>query len=191
MTFIKALPDCWWITPDILCESEAHTLLALLEMRKAQGIFHIQFRQTQLSTKAFRSVYESVFAYCQANGMVMMMNTTPAQVTQFDVKACYLNADVLMHCVKRPLSKEYVLGAYCHNLTELLHAQTLGLDFVSLSPVQKTLSHPEQTPLGWDVFQQLVCQTTLPVYALGGLSLSDKAKAIACGAQGIMGIRFT
>lgn len=187
---IKTLPDCWWITPDITSVDDCENLISVLDHRMSQGIRHIQFRQTQLNPVAFAQVFHALDAYCQAHDSLMIINGTAQQAKALQAQGCYLNADVLMNTDKRPLSKDYWVGAYCHNLAELLHAQKINLDFVSLSPVKKTLSHPEQTPMGWDKFQDLVSQTTLPVYALGGLSLADKSPAMARGGQGIMGIRF-
>jgi thiamine-phosphate diphosphorylase len=187
---IKTLPNCWWITPDITLAKECDHLLKLLTQRISQGIRHIQFRQTQLSTKDFEQVFRTIQNYCQIHALTLIVNGEPELAKKLHADGCYLNSDVLMSCHERPLSKDYWVGAYCHNLEELLHAEKINLDFVSLSPVQKTLSHPEQIPMGWETFQTLVSKNTLPVYALGGLSLNDIPKAIACGGQGIMGIRL-
>ncbi|MFA6036778.1 MAG: thiamine phosphate synthase [Legionellales bacterium] len=184
------LPDCWWITPDINAQDECESLLALLDTRFKQGIRAIQFRQTLLNPDAFNHVYSLFSDFCQKHNIPLMINGSVSQVIQLNAKGCYLNSERLMEYSERPLSTDYWVGAYCHNLEELLHAQKLHLDFVSISPVKKTLSHPEKTPLGWDAFQTLAAQTSLPVYALGGLSLSDKPEALARGGQGIMGIRF-
>ena len=90
----------------------------------------------------------------------------------------------------RPMSGEELVGAYCHNVEELKHAEQLGVDFVSLSPVKRTKCHPAGNPIGWDAFEKLAAQVSLPVYALGGLNLSDKDEALKRGGQGIMGIRY-
>jgi 8-oxo-dGTP diphosphatase len=42
--------------------------------------------------------------------------------------------------------------------------------------------------LGWDKFQSMVESINLPVFALGGMTLSDLPTAINRGAQGIAGI---
>jgi 8-oxo-dGTP diphosphatase len=61
----------------------------------------------------------------------------------------------------------------------------LNLDFVVLSPVKSTLSHPEAEPLGWQKFAQLAENITLPIYALGGMVLNDLPMALSYGARGI------
>ncbi len=184
------LPDCWWITPDIHSQDDCESLLELLNFRIEQGIHAIQFRQTLLNADALMQVYSVFAAHCQKHQITLLINGAVSQVKQLNAKGCYLSSELLMEYSQRPLSADYWVGAHCHNLEELLHAQKLDLNFVSLSPVKKTLTHPEQIPMGWDRFETLVSQTSLPVYALGGLSLNDKQEAIARGGQGIMGIRF-
>ena len=67
-------------------------------------------------------------------------------------------------------------------------AERLELDYVLLSPVQSTRSHPDAEPLGWEQFAQWVKQVNLPAYALGGLTKQQLSLAKQQGAQGIAGI---
>ena len=81
-----------------------------------------------------------------------------------------------------------LVSASCHNAEELKMAEKLGLDFAVLSPVKKTISHPEAEILGWEQFEQLSDQVSIPVYALGGLNQDDLEEAWSSGAQGVAGI---
>ncbi len=80
-------------------------------------------------------------------------------------------------------------SASCHDPTSLARAGQAGARFVLLSPVQPTRSHPELAPLGWERFQQWVCDSAVPVYALGGLGPDVLALARLHGAVGVAGIR--
>jgi 8-oxo-dGTP diphosphatase len=82
-----------------------------------------------------------------------------------------------------------MLAASCHSVAELQRAQELGVDFAVLSPVQATATHPDGAPLGWARFEVLRATSSLPVYALGGLSASDADEARKRGAQGVAAIR--
>lgn len=81
------------------------------------------------------------------------------------------------------------LSASCHNEAEVEKANSLEVDFIFISPVQDTPSHPGEDVLGWDKFQELAELAHMPVYALGGVGLDDLEQALARGAQGIAGIR--
>ena len=81
-----------------------------------------------------------------------------------------------------------LLSASCHTAGELERAVQLGADFVVLSPVQKTMSHPDMEPIGWQKFSEMVRNVQIPVYALGGVSESDIAAAWSHGGQGVAAI---
>jgi 8-oxo-dGTP diphosphatase len=82
-----------------------------------------------------------------------------------------------------------LVGASCHNRSELENANNLGADFAMLSPVLATASHPETVPLGWDNFQEMIDAVNIPIYALGGMGRDYLETAILGGAQGIAAIR--
>ena len=102
--------------------------------------------------------------------------------------------DTIGRVIKRDLDRLPMLpadrwvGASCHDEHELAHAATIGVDFVTLGSVQPTASHPGAATLGWPGFAELCAKVSLPVYALGGLAISDQPRSIAAGAQGIAGI---
>ena len=90
---------------------------------------------------------------------------------------------------KRVLEGDMLMAVSCHSIDELKHAEALQADFVTLSPVQKTSSHPEAEPLGWSRFEDWVKLVAVPVYALGGMERSDMSLSFLHGGQGIAGIR--
>lgn len=77
-------------------------------------------------------------------------------------------------------------SASVHNLRELKAAERSGADFVFLSPVYPTRSHPGSRALGPRRFALIAHQSQVPVIALGGM---DAAKARTLGgAYGWAGI---
>ena len=86
-------------------------------------------------------------------------------------------------------SNEKWVSASCHSLQQLEQAKKLGADFVMVSPVAATASHPDTEPLGWQQFQMLTEQAHCPVFALGGMTVEDRDQAFAHGAQGVAAIR--
>ena len=77
----------------------------------------------------------------------------------------------------------------CKEKDDLENGEELGHDYLVLSPVKATDSHPEATPLGWQAFNSLIDGINTPVYALGGLSADDLKDAWAYGAVGTAMLR--
>ena len=74
------------------------------------------------------------------------------------------------------------LSISCHNIKEIEHADHIDADFVYLSPINQTTSHPNSNFLGWSKASKTAASSK-PVYALGGLSIVDTSRAIENGFQ--------
>jgi 8-oxo-dGTP diphosphatase len=150
----------------------------------------IQFRAHALDVEHYRHLASQVCQYGAEAGVSVLLNTDPDRPDLPPGAAgIHLTSKRLMQLRQRPLDKNYWVAASCHTIHELRQAERLGIDFVVLSPVLPTASHPEAEALGWPTFAELVAQVNLPVYALGGLARSDLETAQENGAQGIAGIR--
>ena len=89
----------------------------------------------------------------------------------------------------RPLDATKLVGASCHDQKEVEHANMLGLDYIFIGPViEKNFSENSKT-LKWDGFAALSKHSLIPVYAIGGLSVSDIGACVSYGGQGIAAIR--
>lgn len=146
----------------------------------------IQLRAPELSPALFAARLERILPLCRERGVKLILNTDITNMALAD--GLHLSARALMAATKRPIRTELLLGASCHTQQELQHAETIGVDYVFLSPVMVTSSHPKQPPIGWDGFQNLVNCTALPAYALGGMRRDDISRAVSHGAAGIAAI---
>ncbi len=137
----------------------------------------------------FEALAVKAISACHEAGAKILLNADPQLALELKADGVQLNGPNLMALTERPLSKDYLLAASCHDEKEILKACELGLDFVVLSPVQATASHPDATPLGWEQFHALTGLATIPVYALGGVSKDDTQQAWQQGGQGVSAIR--
>jgi 8-oxo-dGTP diphosphatase len=170
----------------ILDDADESAILTNLEKMLVQGIRLIQARFKRLSADAVGKIIGIAYPLCQRYGALLLVNSDMV-CEGLVADGLHLTSSHLMATTQRPANQTWV-SASCHNLAELRHAESIGVDFVVLAPVLATQSHANATPLGWDEFGSLVAQAKIPVYALGGLSLSDLTKARQLGAQGIAGI---
>lgn len=109
-----------------------------------------------------------------------------------DLWACadglHLRAEHLAELDRRPIGAARWLGASCHSLAEVERAKELGVDYLFLSPVLATKSHPGAKALGWDEFAAIIARAGIPAYALGGMQRSHLPEARLRGGRGIAGI---
>ena len=179
----------------ILDDADESPLLVNLQKILSRGIELIQLRLKTLPPETIEKFIERAYPLCKQQGALLLINSAVKNAEDFAVDGIHLTSRHLMSISKRPAfprgksEQAHWVAASCHNLQELQHAQTIGVDFVVLAPVLVTKTHPETEPLGWEQFARLVSQVNLPVYALGGLSESGLDMARQAGAQGVAAIR--
>ncbi len=159
-----------------------------LQLALDRGLRLVQLRVGDITEPQLLELGKGALQLCHAKGARMLLNGSPELAMEMGADGVHLNSRRLLQLTARPLSKEKLVAASCHSQDELFHAAEIGLDFAVLSPVQKTSSHPEAMPLGWESFSAMVDEVGMPVYALGGMQESDLDTAWRNGAQGIAGI---
>jgi len=157
-----------------------HTLLE-------QGVKLIYWRGRDLSIEEYTSLTPEFLGIAGTPKAKLMIRGKPFEAVEN--AGLHLSSRQLQDLKKRP-SGWWKVSAACHNLADLRRAQAIGLDFVVLSPVLATATHPAAIPLGWTKAAQWISQVALPIYLMGGLHLEDLETAKKIGAQGIAGIRL-
>jgi len=181
------LPTDYLITGEEADEARFDSLLerALSE----DGVRLVQLRAKNLDEAAYVARAERALRLCRQYDAKLLLNGEPALLDAVDADGIHLTSARLMDLERRPIAENKWLSASTHDQKQLSQAAVLGCDFVTLSPLRTTPSHPEVAPLGWHDFQQLVERAGMPVFALGGMTRFDANHARAVGAQGIASIR--
>jgi len=160
-----------------------------LEAALAQGIKLIQLRAPKLQQHAFADVAQQVIARCRSAGAKVIVNADAPTAIALAADGVHLTGQRLAALAQRPPELSDVLvGGSCHNAEGIHQANTLGLDYIVLSPVEPTATHPQAKPLGWAAFAELTSLAKMPVYALGGMTENHLPLAQQWGGQGIAGI---
>lgn len=172
----------------ILDDADESLLLVNLQKILNRGVRLIQARLKTAPRQAVEKFIEQAYPLCQERGALLLVNSAVEAACELNVSGIHLASRHLMALGQRPGNIKW-LAASCHNLQELQHAQTIGVDFAVLAPVLPTKTHPGVQALGWQQFAELVSKVNLPTYALGGMSLSCLTTARLFGGQGIAAIR--
>jgi thiamine-phosphate diphosphorylase len=159
-----------------------------LEAALQRGIRLVEFRQPGLAPEPARRRLDDAMALCRQYDARLLVNSSTSMAERLPGHGLHANAATLMSLCERPVGPEELFSASCHNAAELACAERLGADLVLLSPVKQTATHPLAEPLGWEGFRHLASGCSLPVYALGGMTAGDLARARAAGAHGVAGI---
>jgi 8-oxo-dGTP diphosphatase len=179
-------PDRYLVTPEPGHDDAAW--LAALERALQGGIRLVHLRAPACERARWLALASQAAARCHAAGAQVLVNAD-LELAQSLGTGLHLRASQLDAYAARPVASHVPLAASCHTLDELRAAHALGCDFVVLGPVKATATHPDAKPLEWERFAALRESVALPIYAIGGMTVSDVAEARRHGAQGIAAIR--
>ncbi|WP_179401032.1 thiamine phosphate synthase [Burkholderia guangdongensis] len=193
MNVPPALPRRYVVTPEPASASDADcaTFLEHLSAVLARGEMLVQLRIKSFDEEAFFRIAQHALARCDAAGATLLLNgkIADAALASLPRAGRHLDGTALHAATRRPLPAGRLVCAACHTLDDLRRAERIGVDFVTLSPVLPTLSHPGAPTLGWERFATLAAQVAVPVYALGGMTRAHLDDARRHHAYGIAGIR--
>jgi 8-oxo-dGTP diphosphatase len=177
------MPPLYVITPDLSDYGDDFFLFVSRLLRA--GMRALQFRSTRTDAELRARVATRLARLCDEFDCLLMLNDTPGAAVQSGAGGVHLNSARLLQMNERPLDSRHLVGASCHNRTELMQAGSLRLDYALLGPVSNTVSHEDADILGWERFEALARSSPLPVYALGGMRPADMTLARAKGARGL------
>ncbi len=183
------LPNKYMVTGDY--ETADDCLRRLKNAILYHGITWVQFRSHAQYTRdrvAYIELANRMRDMCRESSVSLILNAPPSILDEVDAEGLHLTFSEAEGYSARPVPTNKWLGVSCHNAEELLSVSRLSPDYVLLSPVKATATHPEVRPLGWGQFKTLIEAVPFPVFALGGMGVLDIEDAIANGAQGIAAI---
>lgn len=157
--------------------------LARLDRAFARGLGMVQVREPGLSPEQLAQFTRRVVRIARRHGAKVLVNGSEMLAQKTGADGVHLPAGHLGRLSTRPALP--LVAASCHNAADLDRAGALGLDFVTLSPVLPTASHPGEPVLGLDGFTRLADARPFPVYALGGMREGHLETAMQHGAHGI------
>ncbi len=161
--------------------------LAQLDDALAKGLRLVQIREGKLERPAREAFAALVTRRVHAAGGIVLVNGDEQLTGRIGADGVHLPAQALMAARQRPQFEW--CGASCHDAAELARAAELGVDFAVLGPVLEKSGQPETPGMGLQRFGDLAGGSPLPVFALGGMRLSDLDRARARGAHGVAMIR--
>ena len=180
------LPDKQMISGHFENQTDA---LRRLQMALDNGISLCQLRAKNLSQAAFLSLAEKAIKLAHDDQAKVLLNGRPELLELLpEADGMQLASNVIFDYQERPIAKEKLLGVSTHTVEDIEQALKIDADYILLSPVKETASHPGVPGLGWQTFAEMVNDVPIPVFALGGMKPEDREQAKKFGGQGIAAI---
>jgi len=183
------LPVFYLITPEPAKPTDKHFFHQLAQRLDSGDMQLLQLRIKRFPDKELCQCAERVLKLCDAYQVRLLLNSTPEIAISVGTHGVHLNSQRLLNLSQRPVAKNLLVAASCHTASDIRQANQIDCDFMVLSPVRPTQSHPGAPTLGWLRFFELTELAHCPVFALGGMQRDELAKVLAHGGHGIAAIR--
>ena len=171
-------------------------LLEKIEAAANAGVPWIQIREKQLSGRELAEFVEQALRRVPASCRVLVND-------RLDV-ACAVGAGGVhlgerslptaaakRLVIESALPKDFLIGVSTHSLPGAQDAEKAGADYILFGPVFATPSKAEYgSPQGVEKLAEVCRNVSLPVLAIGGVTLENARSCLAAGARGIAAIRL-
>jgi thiamine-phosphate pyrophosphorylase len=176
-------------------------LLDKIEAAAVAGVDWIQIREKQLSAREFSRLTTEALQRSRnstaggrpriiVNDRMDVALSTQARGVHLGENSLPLNeAKQLVRVLRR--EEDFLIGASRHSLEAAKSAERDGTDYLFFGPIYETPSKAAYgPPQGLHRLAEVCRSVSIPVLAIGGITLANSAACFSAGASGIAAIRL-
>jgi thiamine-phosphate pyrophosphorylase len=174
----------------VAASEEMAALLDLVASAVAGGVDLVQVRERDLPDRALLEVVTRCVELARAGRTAIVVNDRIDIALAAGADGVHLRAgSVPAAAVRAHVPHRFLLGRSVHDAGEALRVVGAGgLDYVVLGTVFPSRSKPDVTPAGVGALQAVAHAVTLPVLAIGGVTVDNMTELFRAGAAGIAAI---
>jgi len=190
------ITDRWQFPGD--AQEQEQRLLAKIAECAAAGVEYIQLREKDLNIRALENLALKAMAALGGSRTRLLINSRTDVALACGAHGVHLPANDLAASEVRSVfaragKSNPVIGVSAHSVHEVASAEAHGASFAVFAPVfEKSGS---ANPEGLEELRRIchraeAAQPSMPVWALGGVTLENAQQCAAAGAAGIAAIRL-
>jgi thiamine-phosphate pyrophosphorylase len=170
------------VTPD---DDDTVRLLARIKAALEGGAAAVQYRNKRASHRLRREQASALLALCRQHRAPLIINDHLDLALELDADGVHLGGDDASVAQARAmLGPNKLIGASCYNLMhKALAAEREGADYVAFGSFFASEVKPDAVRAPLDLLVQAKRSVSLPVAAIGGITLANTSQLIAAGAD--------
>jgi thiamine-phosphate pyrophosphorylase len=165
-------------------------LLECIARNLAAGVDLIQIRERDLSARELCALVHRALALSNPHGAKILVNDRADIAIACGAHGVHLpSASIEPRVLRSFVPGGFIVGVSCHTREEVLAAEREGAGFVVFGPIFNPLSKlTSSRPLGLNELAIAAKMTSIPVFALGGITWANAPLCMQAGAYGVAGI---
>jgi thiamine-phosphate pyrophosphorylase len=180
----RKLAGLYAITPD---EPRTAVLVGKVGLALRGGASVVQYRNKSAGAELRRAQGRALAALCRAAGAAFIVNDDVALALELDADGVHLgggDGDLIM--ARMQLGPGKLLGASCYDRIELAKAAAqAGVDYLAFGSVFSSVTKPAAVRAPLSLFAEARRSFSLPLVAIGGITLQNAPQVFAAGADAI------
>jgi len=180
----RAISGFYAVTPDI---ADTPALIAVAEAALAGGARLLQYRNKQAPATLRLAQARALHALCRKYRVPLVVNDYLDLALAVDAEGLHLGAeDGSLAAARAQLGPARILGASCYDRIELaLEAERIGADYVAFGSFFPSSVKPGAVRAPLALLRNAKRRLSIPVVAIGGITLDNAPGLIAAGADGV------
>jgi thiamine-phosphate pyrophosphorylase len=180
----RAISGLYAVTPDI---ADTPALIVVAEAALAGGARLLQYRNKQAPATLRLAQARALHALCRKYRVPLVVNDYLDLALAVGAEGLHLGAeDGSLAAARAQLRPARILGASCYDRIELaLEAERLGADYVAFGSFFPSSVKPGAVRAPLALLGNAKRRLSIPVVAIGGITLDNAPGLIAAGADGV------
>ena len=174
----------------VLTDTELQSRFSHMELAKCAirgGADTVQFRQKTASTREMIEMCREIKRLCKDADVTFIVNDRVDVAIASEADGVHLGQDDFpIPLARKLLGDTRIIGGSAVTLEEAQECLSEGADYIGFGPVYPTTSKNDAGPVtGIELLKEVVNAISIPIIAIGGVSVENTPEVIRAGAQGI------
>ena len=167
--------------------ANGHTLYTAVEAALQGGVKAVQLREKDLSPDALLPLAKELRALTLRYGALLFINDNIDIALAVKADGVHLGGhSEATEVIRAKVGEKMLIGVSTHSKEEIERAAKQGADFVTFGPVYATPSKAKYgEPQGLGKLAEACRNSSIPVFALGGITPERATEVKQAGAKGI------
>ena len=180
------LKDCkiYLVTDEKACNGK--DFYKCIEESIKGGVKIVQLREKNSSTKDFYEKALKVKEICKNYGALFIINDRLDIAQAVEADGVHLGqTDMPIEKARKILKNKFLIGATARNVKEAKKTELLGADYIGSGAIFGTNTKDNAKKLEMEDLKKIVNSVKIPVFAIGGINISNVSLLKNIGLKGI------